>query len=141
MFDGEIDTTLGPRGFENDRQDARPLRTSLMRGWRQRCPCCGAGPLYKGYLRVRHQCPVCGEALHHQRADDGPAYLTVLIVGHVMAPLLFWAFLAFRPDPMVLASVFAVGSVALSLYLLPRLKGLIVGLQWARRLHGFGRSG
>ena len=94
--------------------------------------------MMKSYLKVRETCPVCSEELHHQRADDGPAYLTILIVGHIMAPLIIWAFTAFRPDPMVLASVFTVGTVALSLFLLPRLKGAIVGLQWAKRLHGFG---
>ena len=93
-----------------------------------------------GYLKVRETCTVCGEELHHHRADDGPAYLTILIVGHIMAPAIIWAFSTFRPDPMVLASVFTVGCVGLSLYLLPRLKGAIVGFQWAKRMHGFGGS-
>jgi uncharacterized protein (DUF983 family) len=96
--------------------------------------------MMSSYLKVRDTCPVCHEALYHQRADDGPAYLTLLIVGHVMAPLIIWAFTTFRPDPMVLASVFTVGCVALSLYLLPRLKGAIVGLQWAKKMHGFGQT-
>lgn len=118
--------------------DERPMRPAMLRGWRRRCPNCGAGPLLRGYLTVRDSCQVCGEELHHQRADDGPAYLTILIVGHVMAPLILWAFIEFRPDPLVLASVFSVGTVALSLYLLPRLKGMLIAIQWARRMHGFG---
>jgi len=118
----------------------RPMRAAMLRGWRRRCPKCGAGPLLKGYLKVREACPVCGEDLHHQRADDGPAYLTILIVGHVMAPLILWSFVRYRPDPMTLATVFTVGTVALSLYLLPRLKGVIVAVQWAKRMHGFGQS-
>ncbi len=91
-----------------------------------------------GYLKVRDTCPVCEEDLHHQRADDGPAYLTILIVGHLLAPLILYVYTAFRPDPLILATGFSVGCVALSLYLLPRLKGLMVGLQWAKRMHGFG---
>lgn len=118
----------------------RPLKAALLRGWRGRCPNCGSGPMLRGYLKVRDTCPVCGEALHHQRADDGPAYLTILIVGHVMAPLILIAFVKFRPDPWVLASVFSVGTVALSLFLLPRLKGALVALQWAKRMHGFGNA-
>ena len=55
-----------------------------------------------------------------------------------MAPLIVWAFVEFRPDPMVLATVFSVGCVTLSLWMLPRLKGMIVGFQWAKRMHGFG---
>jgi len=116
----------------------RPLRQAMLRGWRRRCPCCGSGPLLRGYLTVRDTCAVCGEEMHHQRADDGPAYLTIVVVGHLMAPLLFWAFVTFRPDPLVLASLFSVGSVALSAYLLPRLKGMMVGIQWSRRMNGFG---
>lgn len=115
----------------------RPLRPALLRGWHRRCPNCGSGPMLRGYLKVREACPVCGEALHHQRADDGPAYMTILIVGHLMAPLLMWAYTAFEPDPLVLASVFSVGTVGLSLYLLPRLKGAMVAFQWAKRMHGF----
>jgi uncharacterized protein (DUF983 family) len=116
----------------------RVMRQAMLRGWRRRCPNCGAGPLLRSYLKVRDTCSVCGEDFHHHRADDGPAYLTILIVGHLMAPLILIAFTAYRPDPLVLATVFSVGTVALSLWLLPRLKGVMVGIQWAKRMHGFG---
>lgn len=91
----------------------------------------------RGYLTVRGTCPVCGEALDGHRADDGPAYLTILLVGHIIVPMMYWAFLAFRPDPMVLATVFVVGGTAMALYLLPRFKGAIVAFQWSKRMHGF----
>jgi uncharacterized protein (DUF983 family) len=121
------------------RTDAdRRLGPALRLGWRRRCPACGTGPMLRGYLKVRDACPVCGEALHHHRADDGPAYLTILVVGHLMAPALLFAFTEFRPDPLVLASLFSVATVALSLALLPRFKGAIVAYQWSRRMHGFG---
>jgi uncharacterized protein (DUF983 family) len=120
--------------------DERPLRPALMRGWRRRCPNCGAGPMMRGYLTVREACPVCGEALHHQRADDGPAYLTILIVGHLMAPALLFTYTHWKPEPMLVAVLFSVLTVALSLYLLPRLKGGLVALQWAKRMHGFGAA-
>ncbi len=115
----------------------RELKPALKRGWKRKCPNCGEGPLLKGYLKVRDHCPVCKQEFHHHRADDGPAYLTILIVGHLMAPLLHVAFVHWRPDPLILFTVFAVGTVALSLYLLPRFKGGVVAFQWARRMHGF----
>lgn len=115
----------------------RPLKSALLRGWRRRCPNCGAGPMLRGYLKVRDSCPVCGEELHHHRADDGPAYLTILIVGHLLAPLLLFTYTKWRPEPLVLAVGFTIGTVALSLYLLPRLKGAMVALQWANKMHGF----
>jgi len=116
----------------------RPMKPALWRGWRRRCPACGRGALFDGYLRVHPACPSCGEDLSHQRADDGPAYATILIVGHVMAPLVLWAFVTFRPSPVTLALVMGTFCVALSLFLLPRLKGMFVAIQWSRRMHGFG---
>ena len=127
------DTTRRPESED------RPMRPAMLRGWRCKCPNCGSGPLLRGYLKVRETCPVCGQELFHHRADDGPAYLTIIIVGHLMAPLNLVAFTRYRPDPLVLAAVFSVGTVALSLYLLPRLKGMLIGIQWAKRMHGFGR--
>ncbi|MEL6508839.1 MAG: DUF983 domain-containing protein [Pseudomonadota bacterium] len=118
----------------------RLLRPAMMRGWRRKCPCCGTGPMMGGYLKVRDHCTVCGEELSHHRADDGPAYLTILIVGHIMAPLMHIAFVRYRPDPLLMATAFTIGCVALSLYLLPRLKGVVVSLQWAKRMHGFGAA-
>ena len=118
-------------------QKERDLWPAVIRGYRKKCPNCGSGPLLKGYLTLNDTCPVCREDLTPARADDGPAYLTILIVGHLMAPLLHIAFVRWRPEPLVLFTVFAVGCVALSLYLLPRLKGVVVGFQWARRMHGF----
>ncbi|MEM1077346.1 MAG: DUF983 domain-containing protein [Pseudomonadota bacterium] len=118
----------------------RELRPSLIRGWRRRCPNCGSGPMMRSYLQVRESCPVCGQQLSGHRADDGPAYLTILVVGHLMAPLLHWYFVTLRPDPLNIIAVFSVGCVALSLYLLPRLKGAMVGYQWAKRMYGFSGS-
>lgn len=123
----------------NMEAEDRPMGPAMFRGWRRKCPNCGAGPMLRGYLKVRDTCPVCGEQFHHHRADDGPAYLTILIVGHIMAPALLYVFTKFRPDPLVLCTIFTVGTVALSLWLLPRLKGMIVGIQWAKRMHGFGK--
>ena len=125
----------------NDAPDTaeRSLRPALLRGFRRRCPTCGTGAMLSGFLKVRKQCLVCAEELFHHRADDGPAYLTVLIVGHVMAPLILVVFIRFRPDPMVLGTLFSIGCVTLSLYLLPRLKGAMVAFQWAKRMHGFAR--
>jgi len=129
------DTTISEvTGTETERD----TRRAMLRGFRCKCPNCGSGPILRGYLKVRDHCPVCREDLSHQRADDGPAYLTILIVGHLMAPMLMFAFETWRPEPLVLFTTFAVGTIALSLYLLPRLKGAMVGLQWAKRMHGFG---
>jgi uncharacterized protein (DUF983 family) len=118
--------------------DDRPMRPAMLRGFRRRCPHCGQGVLFDGYLKVRDHCPVCREEFHHHRADDGPAYLTILIVGHILAPMIHIIYSNFRPEPLVFASMLTVAAVAMSLFLLPRLKGLVVAIQWSRRMHGFG---
>ena len=120
--------------------EERDLREALWRGWRRRCPACGGAPLMEGYLTVRPVCPVCNAELFHHRADDGPAWATMLITGHIMAPLMLIVFAAWRPPGWAMALGFSVVFVALSLYLLPRLKGMFVGIQWAKRMHGFAKA-
>ena len=117
--------------------DDRPTGRAMLRGARGRCPACGEGRLFTRYLKVADHCPACNEALHHQRADDGPAYLTVLIVSHLGAPLLLASFIAWRPSAATMIWSFGIGAIVLSLMLLPIMKGGMVGLQWARRMHGF----
>lgn len=115
----------------------RPTGRAMLRGALGRCPACGEGKLFRSFLKVADHCPACDEAMHHQRADDGPAYLTILLVSHLGAPLLLASFVAWRPSAMTMIWTFGLGAVALSLLLLPRIKGAMVGLQWARRMHGF----
>lgn len=129
--------TAAPAEGNQDNSAERQAKPAMWKGWRKRCPNCGTGKLFQGYLKVNDGCTVCGEELYHHRADDGPAYLTILVVGHLMAPMLHIAYVHFVRDPMVLATIFTVGTVAASLYLLPRFKGLIIGFQWAKRMHGF----
>ncbi len=119
----------------------RDTRQASIRGWKRTCPNCGKGPLLQGYLKVRDTCAVCGEALHHHRADDGPAWLTILIAGHLMAPLMLFVFEMWRPEGWMMAVGFSAVFTVLALYLLPRIKGGFVGFQWAKRLHGFGNPG
>ena len=116
----------------------RPTGQAVLRGFRRTCPNCGKGHLFQGYLKVVESCGNCGQELSHHRADDGPAYLTILLVGHLMAPFIHIVFVRFRPEPIVMAALFVTVCVALSLWLLPRLKGVVVGIQWAKRMHGFG---
>lgn len=118
--------------------DDRPLKPAILRGVRLKCPSCGSGPLMRSYLKTRDACAVCGQELHHHRADDGPAYMTILVAGHLLAPMILLVYANFRPDPLTMAVVFCVGFTGVALYLLPRFKGMFVAIQWAKRMHGFG---
>lgn len=123
--------------MENPADTERPMKPAILHGLRLKCPACGTGPLMKSYLKTRDSCEVCGEDLHHHRADDGPAYLTILVAGHLLAPLILLVYTNLRPDPLTMALTLCVGFVSLALFLLPRFKGLFVAIQWAKRMHGF----
>ena len=116
----------------------RPLARSMLRGAHGGCPNCGKGSLFEGFIRVLPSCPTCGEALHHQRADDAPPYFVTFIVGHVVVALVLAVEVALSPPTWVHLVLWAPLTLALSLSLLRPIKGAIVGLQWANRMHGFG---
>jgi uncharacterized protein (DUF983 family) len=115
----------------------RNLWISLFNGLRGRCPSCGEGRLFRKFLKVSDECPACGEQLHHHRADDMPPYIVITIVGHIVVPLAFAVETAFRPDYAIHLLLWLPMIVLLSLLLLPPVKGTIVALQWALRMHGF----
>ena len=134
------DHPLPPAFLSENAKPPRDTKRAVGRGLRNRCPRCGDGAMMDRYLVVNDRCPNCGQALHHQRADDGPAWATIMVVGHLMAPLMLSLFVAFRPPGWVMALGFSVAFTALTLALLPCLKGAFVGFQWARRMHGFGHE-
>ena len=103
-----------------------------------RCPACGQGRLFTRYLKVTDQCGHCGEALHHQRADDAPPYFTIFIAGHLLVPMVLALETAYRPALWLHAAIWFPVTIAMCLALLPLIKGAIVGLQWANFMHGFG---
>lgn len=119
-------------------QKPRDSVLAMLRGARSRCPACGKGRLFARFVSVNATCPACGEALHHQRADDAPAYFTIFIVGHVAVGGVLWMERAFQPSPWLQASIWLSVALIMSLMLLPRIKGTLIGLQWALRMHGFG---
>jgi uncharacterized protein (DUF983 family) len=122
-------------------RDKRDAWKASGRGLRGRCPSCGEGKIFRAYLKVNTICPHCGEELFHQRADDAPPYLTILVVGHLVGSLMllveeFW------PDaPIWLhAMIWPTLALILSLWLLPAMKGGLIAYQWALRMHGFGEA-
>jgi uncharacterized protein (DUF983 family) len=109
--------------------------TCILRGWRRRCPSCGRGELLRRFLKPVDACGACGEPFGHIRADDFPPYLTILIVGHVVVPLVLMAHQ--RGLPVEIATVLWVPvTLAMTLLLLPRCKGAVIGLMWSLGLTG-----
>ena len=127
-----------PAQYGGGAEAPRSVWQAMAHGFRTRCPSCGAAPLFSGFLKVTDQCDHCGEELFHHRADDMPPYLTIFIVGHVVLPLAVAIELAYQPNVWLQGIGWCLLAITMSLVLLPRLKGAVVGLQWANRMHGFG---
>lgn len=118
--------------------EKRPATPAMMRGLRGKCPSCGDAKLFSGGLQVKHECEKCGEALHHHRADDLPAYLNIFVVGHIVVAA---AMILMDLDIVGLWTL-VIGTCLLAIFmavaLMRPLKGMVVGAQWAMRMHGFG---
>jgi len=102
----------------------------LLRGMIGRCPHCGKGRLLQRYLKPVAQCSVCGEPYGHIRADDGPAWLTIVIVGHILGVILLVAVPGSSWPLWVSMVVWPLLALCLALLILPRAKGIFIGLIW-----------
>ncbi len=119
----------------------QPVWPAIRRGFAGHCPQCGQGKMFRAYLKVNDECPSCGEELHHQRADDAPPYLTIFVVGHVVAAMLmiaddYWP----QVDMWVHMVLWPLVAILMALWLLPGVKGALINYQWALRMHGFATT-
>jgi uncharacterized protein (DUF983 family) len=110
--------------------------TGIRRGLARSCPHCGRGHLFDGYLKVRPICEICGGANSDYRADDGPAYFTILIVGHLLITPVAAFPVIWTWDPWYTAAVAVPLTAVAALGLLPFIKGAFIGLQWAIQAAG-----
>lgn len=113
------------------------LTEAMRRGFALRCPSCGKGRLFRRFLRVADRCAACGEVMSHHRADDFPAYLVIVIVGHLLVPSALIVEVNYAPplwlDLLIWLPLTAICAAAL----LQPVKGAIVGMQWQMGMHGF----
>jgi len=117
--------------------EKRNVWTALKRGLRGRCPRCGEGKLFRAFLKVDDHCPVCGLDYTPHRADDLPAYLVIIIVGHIVVPLVLMIETNYSPPVALQLAIYLPLTLVLSLLFLQPVKGAVVGVQWALRMHGF----
>ena len=115
----------------------RDVWTAIKRGFRGRCPRCGEGKLFRAFLKVDNHCSVCDLDFTPHRADDLPAYLVIIIVGHIVVPMALWIETDYSPPVWLQLAIYMPLTLVLSLALLQPVKGAVVGVQWALRMHGF----
>ncbi|MDD1520593.1 DUF983 domain-containing protein [Bradyrhizobium sp. WBAH42] len=113
------------------------LAKAMWRGFSGKCPHCGEGHMFGRFLKVAEACDHCGEELFHQRADDFPAYLVMVVVGHLVVPAILAVETAYAPPEWLQLAVWLPVTLFASLALLQPTKGAIVGLQWQLGMHGF----
>lgn len=118
----------------------RPVGQAMLRGFRCRCPHCGEGKLFQAFLKPVKECKVCGENYLPQRADDLPAYLTIVIVGHFVIAAVMYFEATTKLSLLAHLMIWTPITIVLALILLQPVKGAIIGLQWAQYMHGFGGS-
>jgi uncharacterized protein (DUF983 family) len=117
--------------------EAVSLPQALWRGFAMKCPHCGRGHLFGRFLKVADHCEVCGEDFTPQRADDFPAYLVIVVVGHIVVPALLAMEMAYAPPAWLQLLIWLPVTLFSSLALLQPTKGAIVGLQWQTGMHDF----
>ena len=120
--------------------EKRDVWTALKRGFRGRCPRCGEGKLFRAFLKVDDHCSNCGQDFTPHRADDLPAYLVIVIVGHIVVPAALWIETNYAPEVWLQLAIYLPFTFIASLLLLQPVKGAVVGLQWALRMHGFDEN-
>ena len=120
--------------------EKRDLWSAMKRGFRGRCPRCGEGKLFRAFLKVDDHCSACGLDFTPHRADDLPAYLVIIIVGHIVVPMALWIETDYSPAVWLQLAIYLPLTFIMSLALLQPVKGAVVGFQWALRMHGFDEN-
>lgn len=133
------DRPLNPDMSPNRDTDARPLRPAFLSGMRGKCPACDKGPLFRGFLKPAHSCSSCGEAFDGHEADDFPAYIVIMLVGHIIVPIMMQVNHSFDVPLLWQSIIWPTLSLILALAMIQPTKGAVIGLQWAKRMHGFAR--
>ena len=109
---------------------------AILRGITLRCPHCGEGSLFRSYLKATDSCDRCGESFRGMRTDDAAPWLTIVVVGHIIAPLILISERLLSPPTWVQMTLWSTMALVLTLLVLPRSKGAILGIMWAKGLRG-----
>ena len=115
--------------------DAEPgdVRLSpFVTGLAGRCPQCGRGSMFDGFLALRPSCPACGLDLSRADTGDGPAFFASFLGGFLLLGAGIWMQLSLDPPVWSYVLLFVVGAV-LIVGLIRPLKGLLTALQYSNK--------
>jgi uncharacterized protein (DUF983 family) len=112
------------------------LGTALSRAFSGKCPSCGRGRLFASYLKQVKSCAECGEAFGHIRSDDAAPWLTILVVGHILVPIVLMVESRTTWPIWVSMALWLPITLGLTLAVLPKAKALFLGMIWATKAPG-----
>ncbi|WP_030540191.1 DUF983 domain-containing protein [Sphingobium sp. DC-2] len=115
----------------------RPLRPALSLALRGRCPACGEGRMFKSFLKPSSGCEHCGQKWDVSRADDFPAYIVILLLGHILVPLMIEVNSVLSIPLGVQAVLWPGLAVILAALMIQPAKAAVITFQWSRRMDGF----
>jgi uncharacterized protein (DUF983 family) len=113
---------------------------AALRGIRGKCPRCGQAHLFRKWLKPVERCSACMVDLTPQRADDFPAWIAIILTGHVMAPLIIAMSADYALEPLTMALIAVPLAMVMMLGILQPAKGGVIATQWWFGLHGFTRE-
>ncbi len=103
---------------------------ALSHGFFRRCPCCGKGKMFEGYLTPKVECSACHLDYTPLKADDGPAYITMGLVCMILVPLFFLYQALYEPPFLLALGVSLPLTVLVILGILPLIKGAFMAAVW-----------
>jgi uncharacterized protein (DUF983 family) len=117
--------------------EPRPFKPALLLGLRSRCPACGEGKLFARFLKPVAACGHCDQRWDGHQADDFPAYIVILLLGHLLVPLMIEVNAALAIPLGWQAILWPALAAILGLAMIQPAKGAVLAFQWSRRMHGF----
>ncbi|PJG48817.1 hypothetical protein CAF53_11635 [Sphingobium sp. LB126] len=115
----------------------RPFGPALSLALRGRCPACGEGRMFTGFLKPSPACGHCGQAWNLARADDFPAYIVILLLGHILVPLMIEVNAALSVPLAIQAVLWPGLAILLAVAMIQPVKGAVIAFIWSRRMDGF----
>jgi uncharacterized protein (DUF983 family) len=122
-------------------EDRRDTVQAIKRGLVCRSPNCGEDKLFRAFLKPVDNCRACAEDYSHHRADDLPAYLSIVLVGHIVVGGFMLTDQSVSWSNWVHLAIWTPPTLVLALATIQPIKGGVIGWQWAARMHGFGGHG
>ncbi|HVV39994.1 MAG TPA: DUF983 domain-containing protein [Nitrobacter sp.] len=114
----------------NDDDTPVSVYQSAMRGIACRCPRCGRGKLYQGFLTLRPACEHCGLDYAFMDSGDGPAVFVILIAGFIVVAAALIVEVKYQPPFWVHAVLWIPLVLAVTLWPLRAVKSLLIALQF-----------